>query len=296
MDIRQLRYFLAIANEGQITRAAKALNIEQPPLSRQLKLMEQELNVTLFDRSGQGLKLTQAGELLRHKAEILLQQFHETVQEVKELNEGISGRLAIGSVVSCISLLPPRIETFLAKYPEVTFKISEGDHFLLSEQLERRNIELIIARLPFEAQAENRSYAIHPLPSDPFVAVVPSNWSLAMTQDEIQMNNLADLPLLTLKTDETTGMHNRVVNECRRHGFEPKVICECSSVAIIIALVAAGIGATVFPKSVMASFPSPVIRMLPITDLDIQSEVGIVWLQERYLSKLAQRFIAHFVE
>jgi len=296
MDIRQLRYFLAIANEGQITRAAKALNIEQPPLSRQLKLMEQELNVTLFDRSGQGLKLTQAGELLRHKAESLLQQFHETVQEVKELNEGISGRLAIGSVVSCISLLPPRIETFLAKYPEVTFKISEGDHFLLSEQLERRNIELIIARLPFEAQAENRSYAIHPLPSDPFVAVVPSSWSLAATQDEIKMNDLADLPLLTLKTDETTGMHNRVVNECRRHGFEPKVICECSSVAIIIALVAAGIGVTVFPKSVMASFPSPVIRMLPITDLDLQSDVGIVWLQERYLSKLAQRFIAHFVE
>jgi len=296
MDLRQLRYFLAIANEGQITRAARALNIEQPPLSRQLKMMEQELNVTLFDRSGQGLKLTQAGELLRQKAESLLQQFDETVQEVKALNEGISGRLAIGSVVSCISLLPPRIETFLAEFPGVTFKISEGDHFLLSEQLERRNIELIIARLPFEAASENRNYAIHPLPSDPFVVVVPSSWSLAATHDEIQMKDLADLPLLTLKTDETTGMHNRVVNECRRHGFEPKVICECSSVAIIIALVAAGIGATVFPKSVMASFPSPVIRMLPITDLLLQSDVGIVWLQERYLSKLAQRFIAHFVE
>ncbi|MFD0713419.1 LysR family transcriptional regulator [Paenibacillus sp. GCM10027626] len=294
MDIRQLRYFLAIANEGQITRAAKVLNIEQPPLSRQLKLMEQELNVTLFDRSGQRLKLTQAGELLRQKAEGLLQQFHETMQAVKEMDEGIRGRLSIGAVVSCISLLPPRIEQFLEKYPEVTFKISEGDHFLLNEQLEKRNIELIVARLPFEAAVANRNYSVLALPSDPYVAVLPSHWNLAATHEEINIRDLADLPLLTLKTDETTGMHNRVMNECRRHGFEPKVICECSSVAIIMALVAAGIGATVFPESVMASFPSPVIKMLPISDLDFQSEVGIVWLKDHYLSRSAQHFIATF--
>ena len=294
MDIRQLRYFLAIANEGQITRAAKVLNIEQPPLSRQLKLIEQELNVTLFDRTGNRLKLTYAGEVLRQKAEQLLQQFHETILEVKEVDEGIRGVLSIGSVVSCISLLPSKIGMFHERYPKVTFKISEGDHFQLGKQLENRNIELIIARLPFEAASETGQYSILPLPSDPFVAVLPSDWNITFSPVFMKMSELADIPFLTLKTDETTVMHNRVVNECRRHGFEPRVICECSSVAIIISLVASGIGATILPKSVMASFPLPAIKMLPIADFDFQSDVGIVWLKDRYLTQSARHFIDLF--
>ncbi|AJY75464.1 LysR family transcriptional regulator [Paenibacillus beijingensis] len=293
MDMRQLRYFLAVAKEGQITRAAKSLNMEQPPLSRQLKLMEQELGVILFDRSGNRLTLTHAGELLRSRAELLLAQFQETLKEVKELDEGVQGVLPIGAVVSCISLLPERIERFRQHYPGVTFKIQEGDHFLLGAQLEKRTIEMIVARLPFEAAAESRQYHVLQLPSDPFVAVIPSGWTHPGRQS-ITMRELAEYPLLTLKTDQTTGMHERVTNQFRQHGLRPHIICECSSVAIIIALVAAGIGATLFPKSVMASFPIPTIKMLNLADADFQSEVGIVWLKDRYLSKSARNFIDMF--
>ncbi|GGG58812.1 LysR family transcriptional regulator [Paenibacillus radicis (ex Gao et al. 2016)] len=295
MDIRQLRYFLAIANEGQITRAAKALNMEQPPLSRQLKLMEEELGVTLFDRSGKGLLLTHAGELLRDKAEQLLHQFGETLKEVKELDEGVQGVLAIGSVVSCISLLPPTIERFRKLYPQVTFKIAEGDHYLLGSQLERRSIELIVARLPLESSPEMKPLSVLKLPSDPYVAVMPASWVDDPTKHSMKMRELDGLPFLTLKTDRTTGMHHQVMVEARSHGFEPKVICECSSVAVIMALVAAGIGATVFPKSVMASFPLPTIKMLTIADADFESDVGILWLKDRYLSKSARHFIELFM-
>ncbi|AEI41056.1 LysR family transcriptional regulator [Paenibacillus mucilaginosus] len=293
MDIRQLRYFMAIAEEGGITRAARVLNIEQPPLSRQLRQMEQELGVTLFDRSGSRLKLTPAGERLRQRAQGLLAQFHETVQEVKELEEGVRGVLSIGSVVSCISLLPPKIEVFRERYPEVTFKIQEGDHYQLGEQLEKRSIDLILARLPFEASG-SAEHAVLPLPSDPFVAVIPAPWSGRFSPGRIRMNELADVPFLSLKTEKTTGMHEKVMKECREHGFEPRVIGECSSVAIIIALVAAGIGATVFPASVMASFTLPQIKTLPIADTEVQSGVGILWLTDRYLPKTARRFIQMF--
>lgn len=296
MDIRQLRYFLAIAREGQITRAAKALNMEQPPLSRQLKLMEQELNVTLFDRSGNKLSLTHAGELLQRKAESLLQQFNATIQEVKELEEGLNGILAIGSVVSCISLLPPQIERFRQLYPQVTFKILEGDHYLLGYHLEKREIELVVARLPFESVSELHPYSVLPLPSDPFVTVLPSHWCPDPDKHSMDMLELANYPFLTLKTDKTTGLHEKVMNECRRHGFEPSVICECSSVAIIMALVEAGIGATVFPKSVMASFPLPNVKVLTIRDAAFQSDVGLLWLKDRYLSKSARHFIDIFSE
>ncbi len=294
MDIRQLKYFLTIAQEGQVTRAAKLLNMEQPPLSRQLKLMEEELGVRLFDRGGKGLQLTASGELLKQKAEALLLQFDESLREVKGMEEGAGGVLSIGSVVSCISLLPARIEQFREKYPQITFKISEGDHFYLGEQLEKRAIDLIVARLPFEAQTDPQQYSILPLPSDPFVAVIPSAWTDYAGKAAIQMAELANVPFLTLKTDKTTRMHEQVMSECKRHGFEPNIICECSSVAIIMSLIASGIGATVFPKSVMSSFPGTVVKMLDIKDADFQSDVGILWLKDHYLPARTKQFIESF--
>lgn len=294
MDMRQLKYFLTIAQEGQVTRAAKLLNMEQPPLSRQLKLMEEELGVKLFERNGKGLKLTDSGELLKQKAEALLVQFDESLREVKGMEEGVRGVLSIGSVVSCISLLPKRIELFRERYPQVTFKISEGDHFYLGEQLEKRAIDLVVARLPFEAQRHPQQYTILPLPSDPFVAVIPSSWTAYSSKEAICMKELAQFPFLTLKTDKTTRMHEQVVNECKRHGFVPNIICECSSVAIIMSLIAGGIGATVFPKSVMSSFPGTVVKMLDIEDADFQSDVGILWLRDHYLPKRAKQFIESF--
>ncbi|WP_028559125.1 LysR family transcriptional regulator [Paenibacillus pinihumi] len=296
MDLRQLRYFLAVAREGQVTAAAKLLNMEQPPLSRQLKQMEEELGVTLFDRSGRRLKLTHAGELLRQRAERLLQQYNETIKEVQELDEGVQGVLSIGAVVSCVSLLPPAIEKFRNKYPQVTFKIQEGDHFLLGDQLEKRNIELVVARLPFEANFETQHYSILPLPSDPFVAIVPSRWEQYAGQASITPGELARYPFLTLKTDQTTGMHERVMSEFRAHGVLPSVICECSSVVIIIALVASGLGATILPKSVMDASLFNNVRMLDMEQANFQSDVGIVWLKERYLSRSARNFIDIFSE
>ncbi|WP_054955331.1 LysR family transcriptional regulator [Paenibacillus dakarensis] len=290
MDIRQMKYFLAIAKEGQVTRAAKVLNMEQPPLSRQLKLMEEELGVKLFDRTSKRLNLTDAGELLRQRAEHLLAQFDETLREIKEMEEGVKGVLSLGSVVSCISLLPPRIQLFRDAYPEVTFKIAEGDHVYLGELLQKRAIELILARLPFEGLSKEH-YEVLPLPSDPYVAVIPSSWVSKIGKTSVKMKELAPFPFLTLKTDKTIRMHEQVMNECKRHGFEPKIICECSSVAIIMSLIASGIGATIFPKSVMSSFPVSVVKMLHIEDADFQSDVGILWLKDHYLSKSARRFI-----
>ncbi|PYE45824.1 LysR family transcriptional regulator [Paenibacillus barcinonensis] len=294
MDIRQLRYFVAVAEEGQVTSAAKRLNMEQPPLSRQMKLLESELGVTLFDRSGKRLTLTHAGQLLRQRAEQLLCQFQETIEEVQELDEGVHGTLSIGSVVSCVSLLPQRIERFHELYPRVTFKINEGDHFLLGDQLEKRNLELIVARLPFEAASDPDRYTVIHLPPDPFVALIPSSWPQASEDRRLEMGEMAQYPFLSLKSDLTTGMHDRVLKSFRESGHEPHILCECSSVAIILALVTAGIGATILPKSVLASFPLTSIALYELSHTELYSEVGLIWIKDRYLSKSARNFIKTF--
>lgn len=294
MDIRQLRYFLAIAKEGQITRAAKTLNIEQPPLSRQLKLIEEELGVTLFDRSGKRMKLTEAGTILQTKAEGIIHQLNEAITEIKELDQGVQGMLSIGSVFSCLSLLPEKIALFHERYPRVTFKILEGDHSILGEYLENRNIELVMTRLPFESGYDSNRYSTLRLPSDPFVIVVPKKREWRPSQSSFLLKDLADVPLIALKSDKTIQLNDKIVNECRRLGFEPNIICECSSVAITIALIVAELGVTILPKSVLSSFPISDIELFDLPDITVQSDVGIIWLKNRYLSKSARRFIELF--
>jgi len=294
MDIRQLRYFLAIVKEEQITRAAKSLNMEQPPLSRQLKLMEEELGIKLFDRIGKQLHLTQAGSVFEKRAKNLLHQLDETITEIKEIDQGVRGTLSIGSSFSCVSVLPLPIKKFQAAYPYVTFKILEGDQFILSEYLQERTIELGITRLPFESNYDIANYSITPLNTDPFVLVLPHQWNLAKSKKTICMKEIENFPLLSLKSDKTTKLHEKIVAECRCHGFEPKFIGECSSVAITISLVVAGIGATILPKSVMSSFPISEIDMLDISDTNFLYEVAVVWLKDRYLSNCARQFVNIF--
>jgi Transcriptional regulator len=294
MDIRQLRYFLAIAREGQITRAAKTLNMEQPPLSRQLKLIEAELGVTLFDRGGRRMTLTEAGKVLQAKAKAVIHQLDETITEVKEIDQGVQGTLSIGSVFSCASLLPEKIAFFRKHYPSVTFKILEGDHIVLGEYLEDRSLDLVVTRLPFESHRDLNRYATLRLPSDPFVIVAPKNRIQHHTQSAFLLRDLAAIPLIALKSDKTIQLNKKIVNECRRLGFELNIVCECSSVSITTALVVAGIGATILPKSVLSAFSVADIESFELPDITVQSDVGIIWLKDRYLSKKARRFIDLF--
>lgn len=338
MDVRQLRYFLTVAEEGQITSAAKKLHMEQPPLSRQMRLIEEELGVALFDRSGKRLRLTPAGERLRERSAELLRQLEETVTEVRELDEGVSGVLSVGAVVSCTSLLPGPLGRFRERYPNVGFKLSEGDHHLLGERLDRREIEIAVARLPFEAPGGAARYEIRPLPSDPIVALLPTGagkaadgaaqaqggtgrdgsghggpghggtghdgpghggtahggTAISAGTEPLSLAELAAYPLVSLKTDRTVVMHETIMRAFADAELRPRVLCECASVAIALTLVAHGFGAALLPKSVMSTFPLAGIECRAIRDADLLSEVGLVWLKDRYLSRAARRFISLF--
>ncbi|WP_217593437.1 LysR family transcriptional regulator [Cohnella sp. GbtcB17] len=318
MDVRQLRYFLTVAEEGQITSAAKKLHMEQPPLSRQMRLIEEELGVALFDRSCKRLRLTPAGERLRERSAALLRQLEETVAEVRELDEGVGGVLSVGAVVSCTSLLPGPLRRFRERYPNVGFKLSEGDHHFLAEGLDRREIELAVARLPFEAPGSAARFEIRALPSDPIVALLPAGSRFAAedgTQERVgpgrslpedggagrgagaeplSLAELAAYPLVSLKTDRTVVMHETIMRAFAAAELRPRVLCECASVAIALTLVSHGFGAALLPKSVMSTFPLAGIEYRPIRDANLLSEVGLVWLKDRYLTRAARRLIAMF--
>ncbi|MGM9922769.1 MAG: LysR family transcriptional regulator [Bacillus sp. (in: firmicutes)] len=287
MDIRQLRYFIAIVEEGQITKAAQKLHMAQPPLSQQLKMMEEELGGKLFDRNGRNLALTESGKLLYKKGQELLARFEETLMEVKEVSEGLKGVLAIGSVKTCFAYIPDRLRFFRTYYPDVRFRLVEGDTYRLKQSLLNREIEVAIIRLPI---ASTEFSAINLAP-DPFVLVIPKQWPISKT---IKMKDIDQLPLLLLHRVSGQGTYELVVEECRRHNFEPHIICECPDASMILTLVREGIGAAILPSSTMKSLTKQGVKVIRIEDCTVQSEAAIVWHKDRYLSKSAVRFLQTF--
>jgi LysR family transcriptional regulator, salicylic acid-responsive activator of bsdBCD len=287
MDIRQLRYFATIAEEGQITRAAKKLHMAQPPLSQQLKALEEEIGTLLVERIGKRIELTEAGKVLYERATDLLSQFDETVMEVKEVGEGLRGILSIGSVKTGFAYLPPRIRHFRENHPNVTFRIYEGDSYRLSQDLINRDIELAVVRLPLDLN----DFSTFPLPTDQFVAIIPESWNCG---DTINLEELASFPLMLLHRVKGVGLYELVVEEFRKHGLEPNIACQCSDAAILYSLVREGVGAALLPSSTLLSFPLIGMKFAEIEGFNVQSESAVIWLKDRYLSKSAVTFLNTF--
>jgi DNA-binding transcriptional LysR family regulator len=288
VDIRQLRYFIAIAEEGQITGAAKRLRMAQPPLSQQLKQMEEELGVALVERAGKRIELTEAGVTLYRQALNIVHQMEEAIAEVQETGAGIRGTLSIG--VSALSSygLPEQIRRFQQQYPLISYKVWKGDTQLLSQWLERRTIEVAIVRLPHSLSG----CTTIPLEEEPFVLIVPAASSLA-NASRIHMRDIADHPLI-MPSAPGLGIYEMLVREFSRLGVSPHVICECPDISLIVSMVGAGVAASIVPRSAWETQAGETIRCLEITGTSVSSSAAVVWQTGRHLSKAARRFIRMF--
>ncbi len=292
MDIRQLRYFITVVQEGQITLAAKKLNMAQPPLSQQLKNMEIEIGAKLLERNGRKLELTEAGHLLYQKGLKLLANFDETITAVKETGEGLSGTLSIGCVMSCIHYLPDRIQHFNESYPNVKLKILSGDPYRLTDYIHERSIEAAIVRSPINTENFNTIE----LDVDPFVFIAPANWDQLPSLPQITMKEVSHLPLIALHRVNGVGVYEVVLEEFQRRGLEPNYVCESPDATILLSMVKAGIGGVLLPRSVLFNFTKENLKVFEIEDSSAETTTSIIWQKDRYLSKAARRFIELFTE
>ncbi|KGX84547.1 LysR family transcriptional regulator [Pontibacillus litoralis] len=293
MDLRQLRYFRAVAEEKQITKAANKLHMAQPPLSKQMKLMEEELNVRLFDRQGRVLELTKAGEILYQKAGHILSDFEDVLVEVRETSEGIRGPINIGANKSCFSFLSATLNRFQVNHPNVCYQLREGDTYLLEECIRNREIELAVVRKPLYSEEIDTL----PLPSEPYVLVYPNTWELTSDDDEhIKFAQLKDIPLMLLHRIKGTGQFELIVEEFRAQGVEPNVICECPDAAMLLSLVSSGMGATIVPESTLSAFPFQHLKSYKLANTNITAKSVVIWHKDRYLTKASHQLIQTFKE
>ncbi|MGE7691269.1 LysR family transcriptional regulator [Lysinibacillus sp. NPDC097214] len=287
MDLRQLNYFITIVEEKQITKAAKRLHMAQPPLSNQLKVIEQELNCKLLDRNGRTLELTEPGKILYEKGKALLANFEDTISEIKEVGEGLKGVLSIGADQTCLSYLPEKIKLMNERYPNLCFKIIEGDTFFLTKSLVSKEIDLAILQQPIE---DDNFFSIG-LEFEEFVLATPAKWNLP---NPIRIEDLKDIPFLSFYRHRSCSTFRIIFDEFKKHGFEPTIICECIDIAMVISLISEGLGVTILPKTSLDKFSIQGIKIIKFSNCNIQSKATIAWSKDRYLAKHAMNFLELF--
>ena len=287
MDIRQLQYFITIAEEGQITGAAKKLHIAQPALSQQLRLMEEELSTQLVERGSRKIRLTEAGCLLRDRASQILNLLGSATQEILELTHGQKGTVSIGTVPSSgISLLPDRVRIFREKYPEINFQIFDGETFQLLDMLKFGIIDFAIVRSSFSLQP----YRSIGLSSEPMLAVMQKDYCCGKHPKLIHMIELAETPLIIHR-----GSVSRIVEYCRQSGFEPRILCKGNDVRSVLAFANTGVGVAVVPQSSISFIPRENLLCKEIVDQALNLSRVIVWPKDRNLSAAAKNFLETFI-
>ncbi|MBS8264174.1 LysR family transcriptional regulator [Mesobacillus boroniphilus] len=281
MDLRQMRYFIAIAEEKNITAAAHRLHMSQPPLSLQLKQMEEELGVMLVERYGKKFELTDKGELLYRHALNIIHSFEEVKNELKETDEGRKGNLSVGINTLSVPEFPDWLEAFHSYYPLVYLRVVQNDSAYLAELVKTRAIELGLVRLPLASH--NLNY-LH-LYNEPFVFVCRNN-----DENNISIEEISSYPLI-LPSTEGLGSYNIIHESFTKAQLPLQVICECSDMNVLMQLVSSGIGSTIVPKSVFKSYGQENLFARKITDSTLISSVGLIWLKDHHLSSPARNFI-----
>lgn len=281
MDIRQMKYFIAIAEERNITAAAQRLHMSQPPLSLQLKQLEEELGVMLVERHGKKLELTDKGELLYRHALNIVHAFEEVKNELQETDEGRKGNLSVGINTLSVPEFPEWLESFHASYPLVYLRIVQNDSSYLAELVKNRTIELGLVRLPLANQDLNYLH----LYNESFIFVCRQN-----EKEKISMDEISHYPLI-LPSTEGLGSYSIIHDAFTKAQIPLQVISECSDMNVLMQLVSSGIGSTIVPESVFQSYAHSNLFAREITDAGLRSSVGLIWLKQHHLSRPARNFI-----
>jgi len=285
MDIRQLTYFLTIAEEGNISRAAEKLHMAQPPLSQQLKLLENELGMKLVERSTRKIQLTDVGKTLEHRAKQILNLIKATEKELKDINEGLQGTLSIGSVSSAgATLLPDRIRSFYEKYSGINFEILDEDTPKIIELLNNGGIDIGIIRTPFNIE----SFESICLPDEPMVvAGVKIPWE--ENQKFICISDLAENPLIVQRRYE-----DMIVQLCHKEGFYPRILCKSNDVRTILLWASTGLGLAIVPKNCINLTRNVHLEFKEIHESSLNVGTAIIWPKNRFISSAARHFLKTF--
>ena len=276
MELRQLRYFVAVAEELHFRRAAQRLHIAQPPLSQQIQKLERELGVELLLRTNRRVELTDAGRVFLEEARRTLTNAGHAVDAVRAAARGEVGWLRLGFVGSVsYDLLPRLLSGFRERYPGVQMELRQLTTEEQMEALEKGDIEVGIAR---ELEPAN-GLTVVPLMRERLFGALPAGHLLA-GRGEIGLAELAEDSFIVVPRREVPRLYDNFVYLCRAAGFDPRITQEALQFPTILGLVSAGLGVAVVPGVVQA-FRKTGVSCLPLTDSAAVSDISFAYSSGR---------------
>lgn len=249
IDLAKLRYFVAVAEEGHITRAAERLDMQQPPLSRQIRLMERELKVQLFRRLPRGVELTSAGHVLLPEARGMLARFDRALEITRRAARGEHGSLCVGIAPTALfnPMVPKAIRAFREAFPMVSLVLEEGLSNEVVTRFDSDQMDVAFVRAP---QVRAQGVVVTPLQEEPMIVALPSSHPIAKRGKAqlVPLTALANDPFILIGPQDT-GLHHETVAACRAAGFMPKLGQPAPRITSTLSLVAAGLGIAVIPST-----------------------------------------------
>ena len=286
MDIRTLSYFVVIAEELNITKAAEKLCMSQPPLSSQMKALEEELDTVLFIRGKRHLQLTESGKLLYRHAKEILSLVNKTSEEIRAMKKGMRGKIAIGLVEGSAPIIAASwIETFLSNNKNVEFSVVDGNSDELIAKLRSGLIDMAVITSPCDNTLLN-SFKVGQEKMTAFMS--KDNPLAALPGNTIDLSMLKDKPLIIPSRESMNRMITKWFKEIHA---EPKIVCRMDNYLDVAALAGRNIGISLFPKTSYILNEQLVAK--EIVNPERYVEYLFVWLKNKPLSLLDEAFIDH---
>lgn len=284
MEFRQLQLFVAVAEELHFGRAAIRIGMAQPPLSQQIRRLETELGVSLFNRTSRRVALTAAGAQVLEGARELLARRAELQNAVRLASLGETGVLRLGfNPSSAFGLLPDIIRRFRDELPGVTLQIDDRDGLDVSSALATGDVDLSIVRGPFQ----HPMGVCESLLREPLMLVLSVSHLLA-GKKRVVLADLTDQSFILFPRASAPGLHDTITSMCLGAGFSPNIVHEARSWSSVVSLVEAGLGVTIAPTSAHALRPEGVV-FRALEDATGEAELVLVY-PRRPLSPAAERF------
>jgi DNA-binding transcriptional LysR family regulator len=289
MELRYLRYFVAVARTRHFTQAAKELGISQPPLSQQIQRLEREVGTPLFRRLTRGVELTEAGESFYEDARQILAMSDAALEKAKGIARGMNGSLSLG--ITSSDAFHPQIFTLLHRFqldhPGVTLHQMEDNMANLMTALSEAELDIAFVRLPCES---SKAFNLRIIDEEPMVIALPRDNPLA-TQPTLPWSNCATWRRSS-SAGSGPGLYELVYNSCLRAGIDMERAWQSSQISSSLSMVNAGFGFALVPQS-MTCIQQPNVSYHPLSGAPLKTDIAIAWRRfER--SRTVKRFLAMF--
>lgn len=268
MEIKQLEYFRAIVEAGTISGAARELHMTQPPLSYQIKMMEEELKVSLFLRGTKRITLTEAGKTLYEQAEKILTLTELTKSEVLKSSQATT--LHIGMTPSTVSMLSDYLQQFARRYPQIRFDIHEGSTFTLKEQIENQQVDITTLRTPIALSG----CEVKSLAKERLLAMAIPEYPLFEGKTSVSLRELIDQPLILSRRYQ-----KYMLSVFEKAGVTQNIYCACEDARTALVIAEKGLGIAILPASMLKQ--SEKLKAWEIKDADLATEILLVWRKGR---------------